>query len=105
MREPELAAAVRNDDLAAVEVSCKHEVEDAGRELVDHAREVAEQDAEVGIRVGEPAGRAAALVYERGSTPTTCTVGLAELDAFALVARGASSSRSVTHSGARTDRA
>ena len=52
VREPELAASVRDADLAAVEMAGEDEVEHAGRHLVDHIREMAEQDAEIGVRVG-----------------------------------------------------
>ena len=54
MREPELAARVRDRELPVVEVSGEDEVEGTGLDPVDDAREVTEEDAEVGGRVGEP---------------------------------------------------
>ena len=54
MGEPQLPAGVRNGDLAGVEMTREHEIEDAGLELVDHLREVAEQDPQIRIRIGEP---------------------------------------------------
>ena len=53
MREPELAARVRQADLAVVHVAGEHEVERAPAARIDDAREVAEEDAEVRVRVGE----------------------------------------------------
>ena len=54
VREPELAAGEREHDLARVQVSGEDEVERPGRDAPHDAREVAEEDAEVGLGVGEP---------------------------------------------------
>src|SRR5262249_50007499 len=45
--EPELAAGVGKDDLAGVEVSREHELEQLGRGTPDDAGEVAEEDVQV----------------------------------------------------------
>ena len=54
--QPDLAVPVWDDDLPRVQVTGENEVEDTGLEPVDHVREVAEQDAEVGVGIGEPLG-------------------------------------------------
>src|SRR5215218_4672190 len=53
MGETQLPEAVRNADLAPVQVACEHKIEHAGRHLVDHVREVAEEDAKVGFGICE----------------------------------------------------
>src|SRR5262245_42462096 len=56
MREPQPAARKRHDDLARVEVPGEDQVEGALGNSPHDAREVAEEDAEVGRRVGELTG-------------------------------------------------
>ena len=51
MREEDLAARVRQADLAAVEMSRQDEVEASRLEQVEHARVVAEENREVGLDV------------------------------------------------------
>ena len=51
--EPQAPAGERDADLAGVQVSGEDEVERARPEPVDHARKMAEQDAQVGGRVGQ----------------------------------------------------
>ena len=53
MSEPELAAEVRQRDLPVMEVPGEYEMEDARLEAVDHPWKVAEQDAQIGVRIGE----------------------------------------------------
>jgi hypothetical protein len=53
VREAKPPAREGNADLARVEMACKDQVEDARFEPVDHLREVAEEDAKVGLGIGQ----------------------------------------------------
>jgi hypothetical protein len=53
VREPKSPAGVGNADLSGMKVAGKDEVEDARPKPVDHLREVAEKDSQVGVRVRE----------------------------------------------------
>src|SRR5215212_4517743 len=53
-REVQLAAGVWETDLAGMEMTREHQVEDARLEPVDHLGEVAQKDAEIRVRVREP---------------------------------------------------
>src|SRR5205085_12062178 len=88
MREPEPPAWIRHGDLAVVHVAGEHEVESARLELVEHPREMAEQDPEVrvaGERVRIRLGPAA------DDQPRMCARdpdrASAELDQLPLVAQ------------------
>jgi hypothetical protein len=61
VREPELAASVRNADLARVEMAGEDEVESTCRQLVDHVREMAEQDPKIRVGICKPLGPRLAL--------------------------------------------
>src|SRR5215210_4787688 len=54
--EPEASAGERHADLPRVQVARNNEMKRPRTELVDDTREVAEQDAQVRLRVGEPVG-------------------------------------------------
>jgi hypothetical protein len=51
--EPQSPARIGDGDLSRVQVAREDEVERPGLESVDHLREVAEQDAQVGAAIGE----------------------------------------------------
>ena len=53
MGEPEPPAGVRNANLTSMEMAGEDEVEDARLKEVDHLREVAEENAQIGLRVGQ----------------------------------------------------
>src|SRR3954470_13274615 len=58
--EPDLPARIGDRDLSVVEMAGEDEVEDARLERVDDARVMAEEDPQVGVRVGQRGGPGAA---------------------------------------------
>ena len=85
MREAQLAARVRQRDLAVVHVAGEHEVEAAGLEAVEDAREVAEQDPEVGARATGRSGRPSAADDQARVDARDPHRPPAQLDELALV--------------------
>ena len=81
MREEQPAARVGQDDLARVHVACEDEVERALRQLPGDAGEVAEQDAEVGLGVGELRRTGAAARVQARIDPDELDAAATQLDA------------------------
>ena len=83
--EAQPPAWIRQADLTGMEMTGEDEIEYARLEPVDHLRKVAEQDAEVGFRVGEPLGPSPTRAVRARVDADDMHLPSAQLDCLRLV--------------------